>query len=108
MPSLYGLESIESKQNGALQKWQDFEAQLDVHTKWFRSMEAAFRDQQLQPTLGDKEARLRAFQDKRQVILKAEQEIDEFVDKSHSLLHSSGVDRIKPLVSQISNRWDYN
>ena len=79
---------------------------MDVHTKWFRTMEAAFRDQQLQPTLKEKESRLRAFQEKREVILRAEQEIDKFVDKSHSLLHSSGVERIKPLISQISNRYD--
>lgn len=33
-----------------------------------------------------------------------ENDIDEFVDRSHGLLHWSGADRIKPLISQISNR----
>lgn len=33
-----------------------------------------------------------------------EKEIDDFVDCSHSLLNYSGADRIKPLISQISNR----
>ena len=72
--------------------------------KWFRSMEAAFRDQQLQPTLKEKQSRLAAFKEKRETILKKENEIDQFVDKSHTLLNCSGVERIKPLISQISNR----
>jgi len=88
-----------------LERWQNFDDQLEAHTKWFRSMEAAFRDQQLQPTLKDKETRLRAFKEKREIIARHEREIDEFVDKSHSLLHASGIERIKPLISQVSNRW---
>ncbi|XP_076280585.1 muscle-specific protein 300 kDa [Lasioglossum baleicum] len=99
------IESVEDKQNAALQKWQDFEDKLEAHTKWFCAMEAAFRDQQLQPTLKDKEARVRALREKRDTILKEESKIDEFVDKSHSLQHASGVERIKPLISQISNRY---
>lgn len=77
---------------------------MEAHTKWFSTMEAAFRDQQLQPTLQDKEARLKALKEKRDAILKKESNVDEFVDKSHSLLHASGVERIKPMISQISNR----
>ncbi|XP_071567068.1 muscle-specific protein 300 kDa isoform X8 [Temnothorax nylanderi] len=99
------IESVEERLKTALEKWQNFEDQLEVHTKWFRSMEAAFRDQQLQPTLIDKEARLRAFKEKREIIVRQEREIDEFVDKSHSLLHASGIERIKPLISQVSNRY---
>ncbi|XP_043257160.1 nesprin-1 isoform X11 [Colletes gigas] len=99
------IESVEQKQRAALQKWQDFEDKLEAHTKWFCTMEAAFRDQQLQPTLQDKEVRLRALKEKRDSILKEESTIDEFVDKSHSLLHASGVERIKPMISQISNRY---
>lgn len=95
---------MEDKQKTALQKWQDFEDKLETHTKWFSTMEAAFRDQQLQPTLQDKEARLQTLKEKRDAILKEELKIDEFIDKSHSLLHASGVERIKPLISQISNR----
>ncbi|XP_012253400.2 muscle-specific protein 300 kDa isoform X14 [Athalia rosae] len=99
------IESVENKQMSALQKWQEFEDQLESHTRWFRSMEAVFRDQQLQATLKDKESQLSVFKDKRESITKQEREIDEFVDRSHGLLHSSGVDRIKPLISQISNRY---
>lgn len=99
------IEAIEIKQNVALQKWQNFEDELEVHTKWFRYMETAFRDQQLQATLIEKENQLLLFKEKRDIILKKEHEIDEFIDKSHSLLNSSGVERIKPLISQISNRY---
>ncbi|XP_054006700.1 muscle-specific protein 300 kDa isoform X2 [Hylaeus anthracinus] len=99
------IESVEQKQKAALQKWQDFEDKLEAHTKWFSAMEAAFRDQQLQPTLREKETRLATLKEKRDSILKKESKIDEFVDKSHSLLHASGVERIKPMISQISNRY---
>lgn len=99
------LESVEERQKTALEKWQNFEDQLEAHTKWFRFIEAIFRDQQLQPTLKDKEERLRACKEERETIIRQEREIDEFVDKSHSLLHSSGVERIKPLISQVSNRY---
>lgn len=98
-------ETVEERQKTALERWQNFEDQLEAHTKWFRSMEAAFRDQQLQPTLKDKEARLCTFKKKREIIARQEREIDEFVDKSHSLLHASGIERIKPLISQVSNRY---
>lgn len=98
-------DSVEERQKTALERWQNFENQLEIHTKWFRSMEATFRDQQLQPALKDKEDRLRAFKEKREIIVQQEREIDEFVDKSHSLLHASGIERIKPLISQVSNRY---
>lgn len=99
------IEAVDVKQKIALAKWQDFEAQLDTHGKWFRTMETAFRDQQLQATLIEKKDRLQFFNDKRDVILKYEQVIEEFVDKSHGLLHSSGIERIKPIISQVSNRY---
>ncbi|KAL0110413.1 hypothetical protein PUN28_013801 [Cardiocondyla obscurior] len=99
------IESVEERQKAALERWRNFEDQMEVHTKWFRFMEAIFRDQQLHPTLKDKETQLRTFKEKREIIVRQEQEIDEFVDKSHSLLHASGIERIKPLISQVSNRY---
>lgn len=95
---------MEERQKTALEKWQNFEDQLEAHTKWFRFMEAIFRDQQLQPTLKDKEARLRACKEERETIARKEREIDEFVDKSHNLLQTSNIERIKPLISQVTNR----
>lgn len=87
-----------------MRKWDEFEEPLESYMKWFRSLEATFRDCQLQPTLKDKQLQLAAFKSKREEILKKENEIDQFTDKSHALLNSSGVDRLKPLISQISNR----
>jgi len=98
------LDAVEYKLEAALKQWLDFEEQLDKHTKWFRSTETTFRDQQLQATLAEKEAQLEVFKGKRDLIMAKEKEIDDFVDCSHSLLNYSGADRIKPLISQISNR----
>lgn len=100
------LDAVESKLEAALKQWLEFEDQLDKHTKWFRTTETAFRDQQLQATLPQKEAQLEGFKGKRDLITAKEKEIDDFVDSSHSLLNYSGADRIKPLISQISNRCD--
>jgi nesprin-1 len=101
------LDAVESKLEGALKQWLEFEDQLDKHTKWFRATETTFRDQQLQATLAQKEAQLESFKGKRDLITAKEKEIDDFVDCSHSLLNYSGADRIKPLISQISNRWGH-
>lgn len=101
---MYFTDSAKAKQNGALKKWQDFEDQLEAHSSWLRPLEAAFRDQLLQPTLKDKEERLQEFKEKRDVLIKREKEIDEFVDNSHGLLNSSGVERIQPLILSIDNR----
>ncbi|XP_032455805.1 nesprin-1 isoform X11 [Nasonia vitripennis] len=105
MQHISDIESVEAKQNAALKKWEEFEEPLESFMKWFRSMESAFRDQQLQPNLSEKQHRLSALKEKREVILKKESEIDQFIDQSHVLLNTSGVERIKPLVSQISNRY---
>ncbi|XP_068085330.1 muscle-specific protein 300 kDa [Anabrus simplex] len=99
------VDGVETKLQGALKQWLEFEEQLDQHTKWFRTTEAIFRDQQLQTTLKQKEAQLENYRDKRNLITDREKDIDEFVDRSHALLHCSGVERIKPLISQISNRY---
>ncbi|KAG7206621.1 hypothetical protein KM043_000301 [Ampulex compressa] len=99
------IGAAEERQRSALERWQDFEELLESQTAWFQSMEAAFRDQQARSSLQDKEAQLRAFRERRELVLKREPKIDEFVDRSHGLLHASGIERIKPLVSQISNRY---
>lgn len=78
---------------------------METHSSWLRPLEAAFRDQMLQPTLRDKEERLREFKEKREVLIKCEKEIDEFVDNSHGLLNSSGVERIQALILSVDNRY---
>ncbi|XP_059468655.1 muscle-specific protein 300 kDa isoform X2 [Neocloeon triangulifer] len=99
------LDVIEAKLKSGLKQWHEFEVKLDEHTKWFRHTEAIFREQPLQESANKKEEVLSHIKDIRETILTKEKEIDEFTDASHSLLHSSGVERIKPLISQISNRY---
>ncbi|GLH12194.1 Uncharacterized protein GBIM_16929 [Gryllus bimaculatus] len=99
------IGDVEKKLENTLKQWSQFEEQLDQHTKWFRKIEAIFRDQQLQDSVEQKEAQLESFRKKRDLITEQEKNIDEFVDRSHALLHCSGADRIKPLISQISNRY---
>lgn len=88
-----------------LKQWHEFEAKLDEHTKWFRNTEAIFREQALQESAAKKEDVLNHIKEVRETILTKEKEIDAFTDASHSLLHSSGAERLKPLISQISNRY---
>ncbi|XP_024081429.1 nesprin-1 [Cimex lectularius] len=99
------LDSVKQKLEKTLNQWAKFEEELDVHTKWFRVTEAAFKDQQLKASLDDKTAHLNTYKQKREEITKKEVEIDQFVDESHALLLITSVDRIKPLISQISNRY---
>lgn len=94
-----------TKQNNALKQWKDFEADLDQINQWFKKVEVKFRDQPLQNSLVEKENQLKFYQAEREEVSQKEKEIDVFVDKSHALLHSSGSQRIKPLISQISSRY---
>ncbi|XP_039285327.1 nesprin-1-like [Nilaparvata lugens] len=99
------IDAVQEKLNNTLSQWKEFENNLDSHTKWFRATEGAFRDQQLKATFEEKEKQLGTFKEKRQLITDKEKEIDSFVDQSHALLHASGADKLKPLISQISNRY---
>lgn len=98
------VDGIDNKLEGMLKHWSEFEEELDGITKWFRATEALFREQQLQASLEQKQEQLETLKKKRLEITDKEKVVDTFVDKSHMLLHSSGADRIKPLISQISNR----
>lgn len=97
-------ESVSKKLEGVLEQWAEFEEQLNHHGKWFRNTEALFRDEQLQATLEQKQEQLEKYKEKRNIITDKEKEIDEFIDKSHALLHISNVERMKPQISQISNK----
>lgn len=88
-----------------LTNWQTFEAGLQNYTKWFREQEAVFRSQVLQNTLPEKEQALENFVKQRQVVTTFEKEVTGFLDQSHTLLQTSNAERIKPLVMQISNRY---
>lgn len=97
-------ESTKTKQKVMLDKWEEFEKQMESLSKWFSAMEATFKDQQLQPNLAHKIARLKFLKEQREDIVQKEEDIDQFVDKSHALLNATGVERIRPLITQISNR----
>lgn len=99
------IKKIQEKLLDAEKRWHDFDSGLEEFTKWCREIEVVLRDQPLQATLQEKEKQLDYFKNQRDVVLGKEKVIDNFVDKSNSLLNSSGTERIKPLISQISNRY---
>ncbi|XP_072386756.1 muscle-specific protein 300 kDa isoform X12 [Diabrotica undecimpunctata] len=102
---LQAINNTLDKQNEVLKQWDDFETALESLNQWSKAIEAEFRDQPLQATLPDKENKLKLLQSQRELISAKEKDIDDFVDKSHALLKSSGSQRIKPVTSQISNRF---
>ncbi|CAL4222595.1 unnamed protein product, partial [Meganyctiphanes norvegica] len=90
---------------GALVQWSQFEQQLDCHASWCREKESFFKDQQLCSSLEEKEDRISLIASKREEIVQYEREVDIFVDQSHALVRISSVDRLKPLITQLSNRY---
>lgn len=85
-------------------QWTDFENEFDEITTWFRLIESFIKDQQLQSTFESKENKLKLFVEKRNEVLSYESKIEKFIDNSNNLLHTSGVERLKPLILQVGNR----
>ncbi|XP_074030429.1 muscle-specific protein 300 kDa isoform X10 [Leptinotarsa decemlineata] len=102
---LTNVSSSLTSQAEAVKKWEEFESELDSLNQWFKTTEAQFRDQSLKATLPEKEDKLEILQKQREEVSDKEKDVDAFVDKSHMLLQNSGSLRIKPVVSQISNRF---
>lgn len=99
------IDSSELKLQHTLDTWNRFDSSIESITEWLKDMETKCRDQSLCSTLEEKEAQLRRTVDVRNSINAKEKEIDAFVDESHSLIQLSGVDRLKPLVTQVSSRY---
>lgn len=99
------LQETVKNQEAIIQRWQSFEDGLEACNQWLRKQETAFGDQALQVTLPDKEAQLAVFQAIRDTITGYEPEVDSFVDQATALFQSSGVERIRPLISQISCKY---
>lgn len=99
------VEANKQKQIAVLSQWNDFDSNLDDLNKWCRATEAVFRDQQQQSTLEDKAKQLEIFKQHRDEILQKQKSIDEFTDKAHTLLNSSGAERLKPATAQLVNRY---
>ncbi|KAF7272974.1 hypothetical protein GWI33_014281 [Rhynchophorus ferrugineus] len=102
---LADIGSLIGKQEVAISKWNDYEKTLDDLNQWIQQKETEFRSQTLQATLPEKEAQLVKYQEGRAEVEAKEKEIDQFVDKTHALFHSSGVQKIKPVLSQFSVRY---
>ncbi|EDX16035.1 GD12060 [Drosophila simulans] len=85
------IEGIEGKQKDVLAQWDKFEKALEELTKWCRSAEAVFREQQLQSTLHEKVEQLEKYKIQRELILQKEKEIDAMGDAAHALLNNCGI-----------------
>lgn len=103
--SVQSIDSSEQKLKHTLDIWNKFDSNIESITEWLKEMESKCRDQSLCSTLQEKEAQLKRYIDLRNEINTKEKEIDAFVDESHSLIQLSGVDRLKPLVTQVSSRY---
>uniref|UniRef100_A0A2A4K817 Calponin-homology (CH) domain-containing protein n=1 Tax=Heliothis virescens TaxID=7102 RepID=A0A2A4K817_HELVI len=99
------ISSSEQKLKHTLEIWNKFDSSIESITEWLKDMESKCRDQSLCSTLQDKEAQLQRYVDLRNNINAKEKEIDAFVDESHSLIQLSGTERLKPLVTQVSSRY---
>ena len=99
------IEDVEINIEKGIAQWEQFNADLSKHHQWFKIYEAIFRNQQLQGTAEEKREKLNEYKTKREEIIQHEKTIDDFVNNSHNLLHNSGVERLKPVITQISNRY---
>lgn len=99
------LDKTRDKQEATLKQWDSFESEQDDLLNWFKNTESKLRDQPLQDTLATKEEQLKAYSVERDTIFAKEKDIDSFVDKCHALLQVSQVQRIKPLVAQITSKY---
>ena len=99
------IDDIEINIEKALAYWEQFTSDLSKHHEWFKKFENIFRNQQLFGSAEEKRNQLEEYRNKRQEIVQHEKTIDDFVNNSHNLLHNSGVERLKPVITQISNRY---
>ena len=99
------IDDIEINIEKALAYWEQFTTDLSKHHDWFKRFENIFRNQQLFGSAEEKRKQLEEYKSKREEIVQQEKTIDDFVNNSHNLLHNSGVERLKPVITQISNRY---
>lgn len=99
------IGDVRKNLNTALNQWKQFEEGIEKHSSWCREMESFFKDQPLCATLEEKQAQIEVLSQKREEVVQYERDIDMFVDQSHALVRISNVDRLKPLITQLSNRY---
>lgn len=103
--AVQSIGASEQKLKHSLETWNKFDVSIESITEWLKNMESKCRDQNLCSALQEKEAQLKRYVDLRNEINAKEKEIDAFVDESHSLIQLSGVERLKPLVTQVNSRY---
>ncbi|KAF2357498.1 Spectrin repeat [Trinorchestia longiramus] len=99
------VHEVKSNLEDAITKWTEFTAALERHSMWCREMELCFKDQTPCSTLQEKQHKVDVISEKRDEIVKYEKEIDAFVDLGHVLVRISNMERLKPLVTQLSSRY---
>ena len=99
------MEDVDMNIQKALAHWDQFDEDLTKHHEWFKQFENIFRNPVVLANASEKQEQLEEYENKRSLIIEHEKIIDDFVNNSHNLLHNSGVERLKPVITQISNRY---
>jgi nesprin-1 len=88
-----------------LVEYEQFEKELEELTKWCKVKENSFKSQELMSTTGDKEAQFNKFKTLLNEISNLEKRIDSFLENCATLIQKSGIEKIKNLSNQLSNRY---
>ncbi|XP_065079035.1 muscle-specific protein 300 kDa-like [Ochlerotatus camptorhynchus] len=96
-------ETVEC-QKRCLTSWTQFDQELDTLTKWCRSMETIFREQQLYDTLEKKQNQLQLYRTNLEHINEKQKDVDVFVTTAQALFSKTGVEKVKFYINQLINR----
>ncbi|XP_058454305.1 muscle-specific protein 300 kDa isoform X8 [Malaya genurostris] len=99
------IEEQIDNQKKYLSNWTQFDTEMDTLTKWCRSMEAIFRDQQLFDTLEKKRNQLQLYRTNLELIIGKQKDIDDFATNGQTLFNKTGVEKIKFYINQLINRY---
>lgn len=99
------ISTSEQKLKHILEIWNKFGSSIESISEWLKNIESRCRDQSLCSMLEEKESQLQRYVELRNEINDKEKEVDIFVDESCNLIQLSGVERLKPLVTQVSGRY---
>jgi nesprin-1 len=99
------LDGVELNLEKAIALWTQFNMDIEKHQNWFKAKESIFRNQTLYGSLEEKKQQQEEYKQERLNVINYEKTIDDFVNNSHTLFHNSRVDRLKPIITQISNRY---
>ncbi|XP_062549338.1 muscle-specific protein 300 kDa isoform X2 [Armigeres subalbatus] len=100
----YLKETTETQQK-CLAIWIKFDHDLDTLTKWCRSVETIFRDQQLYDTLEQKQNQLQVYRTNLEHINDKQKDVDDFVANAQALFSKTGIEKVKFYINQLINRY---